>query len=106
MSNFHSSKIVIALGVTVFASACSIAAQPVASPVAMMFKTFTEHPTHCLSLLEGRTPVRLEGKASNPAQDLLASAEIKAMHALALGEQQRVKIDQSLVLNCTAKLKN
>jgi hypothetical protein len=57
-------------------------------------------------LLEGRTPVQLEGKVSNPAQDLMASTEIKAMHALALGEQQRVKIDQSLVLNCTAKLKN
>lgn len=106
MNNKPTYKTAIVFGIAALASACSIASQPSESAMSAMFKAFTEHPTHCLSLLEGRTPVQLEGKAINPAQDQLASSDVKAMHAAARDGQQRLALDRSLVFNCTAKHKN
>ena len=99
-------KTSLVFGVAALASACTMANQPSDSAMSAMFKAFTEHPTHCLSLLEGRTPVQVEGKSINPVQDQLASADVKAMHAAARDGQQRLALDRSLVLNCAAKRKN
>lgn len=100
MTNF-----VLGVGVTISAltSACTIAAQPTESLIPALYKAFTEHPTHCAALLDGRAGDLVTPKTKNLQRDDLAAADLKALQSAAVSSQQRAGIDRSLLRDCGNK---
>lgn len=96
-------KFFLAVTIAALTSACTIAAEPTESQIPALYKAFTEHPTHCAALLNGRAGDTVASKIKGLQTDALASTDLKTLQAAAVSSQQRAGIDRSLLRDCSNK---
>lgn len=98
-------KTMFGMAIAALTSACTMAAQPVVSTIPALYKAFTEHPTHCAALLEGRAGDLVKQKVKDLQPDEVATTDLKTLQAEAASRQQRSGLDRSLLRDCSIKQK-